>query len=689
MAPPPPPPPPFIISKLKKLWDVWNLRGFITLSLSLQIFLVLFASSRQRSKNSFFISLIWAAYLLADWVAAFAIGLITQIEDNDTKTVLNQEIYAFWAAFLLVHLGGPDSITSFALEDNEFWIRHLFGLIIQAIAAAYSFYLTPSGNKLWPCTVLVFFAGIVKYVERTRALYLASLDYFGRTALPKPEPGIDYEQASSIYSSNLVKAPLQGEITSGRPRGSTMGNPYFELDRITSSVSIEIRQLRVARLLFERFKGLIVGFFLNFDDRKSSREYFLKADYKSAFRVLEYELSFMFQVLHTKTVVVNQRIGYIFRFISFLTILSAAVYFLLVEKHHFGRLEIFLTYALLIAAIALEIISITVLICSDWTLVLVKDNWTDYVPSFILRRQRWSRLISQYNMISYCLDEPPMWFYRFAKFVHVDEILDNMKIRWYSSSHKVPEDLQEFIFVVLQKKSEEAFSLRDAREACLQRGDSALLESTIKNNVAGYLKLKWSVGDFKYAESVLLWHIATEICCLDETTSSRWENKRKRYCKILSDYMFYLLIAQPTMLSTVLGDWHVAFQDTCAEGKRFFKKYSILDHSMALDKMKSTKSKFRSAAVKGTKSKSVFFDACMLAQQLLNFENERWTIMDRVWVEFMSYAAINCRPIIHAQQPSRGGELLTFTWLLMNHLGLGTQFSEQEDQPGMKRAAVK
>ncbi|KAF4361075.1 hypothetical protein F8388_016884 [Cannabis sativa] len=678
---------PTLIKKLKKLWDVWNLRGFITLSLSLQVFLVLFASSRQRSKNSFFIFLIWMAYLLADWVAAFAIGLITQTEEKHKGEFVNQEIYAFWAAFLLVHLGGPDSITSFALEDNEFWIRHLFGLFIQAIAAAYSFYLTPSDNRLWTCTVLVFFAGIVKYAERTRALYLASLDYFGRTALPKPEPGIDYEEASSIYSSNLVKAPLQREMISEKPKVSTVGNPYFELDRITSRVPIEIRQLRVARHLFERFKGLIVGFFVNFEDRKSSREYFLKADYKSAFRVLEYELSFMFQVLHTKTVVVNQRIGYIFRFVSFITMLGAAIYFLLVEKHDYIKVEIILTYALLIAAIALETISILVLICSDWTLVLLKDNLTSYVPSVILKRQRWSRLISQYNMINYCLDKRPTWLYQFAEYVHAEEILDTLKIKWFSSSYKVPDDLEEFIFVDLQRKSEEAFNLRDAAQACLQKGDSALLQSTLKSNFAGYLKLKWSIGDFKYAESVLLWHIATEICCLDELPMKN--KRRKRYCKIVSDYMFYLLIAQPTMLSTVLGDWHIAFQDTCAEASRFFKKHSILNHSEALDKMKFIKSKFRSAAVKGAKSKSVFFDACMLAQQLLNFEDERWAIMDQVWVEFMSYAAINCRPIIHAQQPSKGGELLTFTWLLMNHLGLGTQFSEQEDQPGMKRAAVK
>ncbi len=99
--------------------------------------------------------------------------------------------------------------------------------------------------------------------------------------------------------------------------------------------------------------------------------------------------------------------------------------------------------------------------------------------------------------------------------------------------------------------------------------------------------------------------------------------------------------------------------------------------------------KFRPAAVKGNKSKSVLFDACMLAQELLKLEINKWKLMSQVWVELMSYAAINCRPNVHAQQPSRGGELLTFIWLLMNHLGLGTQFYEQERQAGTKMVPQK
>ncbi|GMN53584.1 hypothetical protein TIFTF001_022717 [Ficus carica] len=693
-----------IPAKVKKFWDVWNLRVCILISLSLQAFLVMFASSRQRFRKAFLLFLIWGAYLLADWIAAVAIGLTTKGQDNDksrnddhTKGAYNQDISAFWASFLLLHLGGPDSITSFALEDNEFWVRHLFGLFLQAVAAAYSFYLTLPKNKLWPPTVLVFLVGIVKYAERTRALYLASLDRFGATVLPKPEPGPDYEETSTTYASRLIQVPIQAEMTAISSTSTAAGSSYdpdFDVEKINLEASNELNILQVAYKLFERFKGLIVGFFLSTKDRLLSRNLFLKiTDYRCAFRLIENELSFMFNVLHTKVVVTRSRFGYALRGLSFCSLVGASMYFIHVEKKEFGRLELILTYALLSGAIVLDVISIIFkLFLSDMTLIVVQNSWTKYVPERFLKRTKWSNSVFQYNMIDYCLDESPKWLYKFARLIDVSGTLDKIKIMWFSSSDKVTEDLKKFIFDELKDKSDKAASLRDAVKASQQRGNYALSRCS---NFATEIKLKWSIGEFQYTESLLLWHIATEICYLkmesSSSSSSSGENiaSQRKHCKILSDYMFYLLIKHPNMMSTILGNWYVVFQDTSAEAKRFFIKHSIKDCSKALEKIISMKAKFRPAAVKGTKSKSVFFDACILAQQLQGLGDDRWEIMDRMWVELMCYAAVNCRPIIHAQQPSKGGELFTFTWLLMAHFGLGIQFSEQEEQAGTKMVAVK
>ena len=678
---------------VKELWDAWNLRGGVLLSLGLQIFLWLSASRRQRSKNSVLLGLIWLAYLVADWAAAVAIGLITKSQgggDSCDRDDHNGDLLAFWASFLLVHLGGPDSITSFALEDNEFWLRHLVGLVLQVLLAAYSLFLTLPRNKLLASTALVLVVGTVKFAERTCALYLASSDHFAETVLPEPNPGIDYEQAVEVYSTmRAVKVPTYPEKSSNcYPKEAIFLNmdgnrPISEKDEVELMVE--------AHSNFERFKGLIVGFLLSSKDRELSRESFLNRSPNEAFRLIEYELSFVYQVLHTKVVVVRRRVGYALRAAVFFSMLAASAMFYRVDKAKMAHSDVALTYALLAGAVSLEASSIFNLVFSKWTWISVKDTrWRKLIASKVLALRGlsgwsgWSRSISQYNAIDYCLHERPAWLYKLASCLCIKAILDQLKIWFYSDSATISSNLETIVLSELKAKSLAASSLRLAAEACSQRGDWALLR------ISNYEDLKWSIGEFQYAESLLVWHIATELCFTDDETQDALVCEKKLVCKAVSDYMFWLLVSKPAMLAPVLGNWHIAFQDTCAEAKRFFAKHRVRSPAEACRRIRVAGSRsVRPAAVKGNMSKSVLFDASCLANKLGSLEiNYKWSLMSRVWVELLSYAAINCRAIVHAQQPSKGGELLTFVWLLMNHLGLGTQFYEQQ-QAGTKMVPRK
>ena len=123
---------------VKELWKEWNIRSIILFSLGLQTFLIFVAPARKRASAKPILYLLWTAYLLADWAANFAVGHISSRQNesgSDDRHFFEKHksdiIKAFWAPFLLVHLGGPDTITAYALEDNELWIRHLLGLITQ------------------------------------------------------------------------------------------------------------------------------------------------------------------------------------------------------------------------------------------------------------------------------------------------------------------------------------------------------------------------------------------------------------------------------------------------------------------------------------------------------------------------------------------------------------------------------
>lgn len=59
------------------------------------------------------------AYLMTDFLATIALGVISKnLEDVNDKSPF--EIIAFWAPLLLLHLGGPDTITAYSLEDNKY-----------------------------------------------------------------------------------------------------------------------------------------------------------------------------------------------------------------------------------------------------------------------------------------------------------------------------------------------------------------------------------------------------------------------------------------------------------------------------------------------------------------------------------------------------------------------------------------
>jgi amino acid transporter len=92
---------------------------------------------------------IWSAFMLADAMAIYVLGHISV-----TSTSPEQELTAFWAPFLLLHLGGQDNITAYAIEDNKLWLRHLQTFTMQVAAAAYVLYGESSSivAAIGPCS---------------------------------------------------------------------------------------------------------------------------------------------------------------------------------------------------------------------------------------------------------------------------------------------------------------------------------------------------------------------------------------------------------------------------------------------------------------------------------------------------------------------------------------------------------
>nr|VDD25244.1 unnamed protein product [Brassica oleracea] len=120
--------------------------------------------------------------------------------------------------------------------------------------------------------------------------------------------------------------------------------------------------------------------------------------------------------------------------------------------------------------------------------------------------------------------------------------------------------------------------------------------------------------------------------------------------------MMYLMMMQPTLMSAVVGIGKIRFRDTCEEAKR--SKSVLFDGSMLAKELK------------GLKELPEFKDGLKKAKG----EAYMWEVVNKVWAELLCYAATKCGAIEHAAQLSKGGELISFVWLLMAHFGLGDQF---------------
>lgn len=99
-------------------------------------------------------------------------------------------------------------------------------------------------------------------------------------------------------------------------------------DRSLNSESDERELLLPAYSLFEDFKGLIVDFLISSNDREVSRKLFLQINSAgTSFRLMEYELGLIYQLLHTKLAVVCSIAGIALRFLSLCSMAGAAILF--------------------------------------------------------------------------------------------------------------------------------------------------------------------------------------------------------------------------------------------------------------------------------------------------------------------------------------------------------------------------
>lgn len=685
--------------EVKEVWNIWQVRVLILASLILQLVLFKLGSRRKRIAKVWIKATLWTTYLLADWVAIVALGVISKnmeqgcrCKDKDQdhhpinkgariNCINTKDLNAFWAPFLLLHLGGPDTITAYSLEDNELWRRHLLILVPQLGVTVYILLMAcRPGSVSWVSisSFLMMVPGVIKYVERTWALRMANTENFRASMLTSPDSGPNYRKFVEEFSLRKAEGfyvkvdEVVEEVIHQQPR-------HHHDDGAAGQQSL----VPIAYDLFQIFRRLFVDLILSFQDREHSQKIFMEFSTQAAFQVVEIELGFAYDVLYTKAPVLFSCAGCILRLISFSFTFSVSVLFLAVELLHTDcnrdiLADCIITWLLLIAGVVLEIYAVWRLLRSDWAEYYYyyyyyhhHHRWlTSNLSRKLLHRgnhqHRWSNSMAQYNLLSFSLQYKPLMWEGAQQFLGIHDKLEQHR---HTSFVSVSMELKDLIFKRFLEASKDA----DNRLTALSKFRGGL----VLEDEGRRPSYRWS-DTVEFDQSVLTWHVATDICLRSGRDQQPPEGGSgtvagRVLSEHLSNYMLYLLVMCP--LTFPIGIGMIRFKDTCAEAKGEEQRDPTEDLNKYCKRLLQVNTEVLPEKVKGDRSKSVLFDACRTAKLLLSMETrKRWETMSHAWVEILAYAAMHCRGNNHARQLRKGGELLTHVWLLMAHLGITDQF---------------
>ncbi|TVU27475.1 hypothetical protein EJB05_30089, partial [Eragrostis curvula] len=643
------------------LWTEWGTQILVLVSMFLQVVLLIFGGMRRRGLSAWQNVVLWLAYQLADSTAIFTLGHLS----ITSKPREHGRLAAFWAPFLLLHLGGPHNITAYALEDNRLWLRHLQTLGVQALGAAYvlyRFYHAGSGSGgtlLTLASASMFVAGLAKYGERTWALRCAN-----KTC----------RSSDRIEEDNVVNL----EVLDYRRSGSTdsdMHNEKIVLFQAHTYLPI------CRRFLFDNAN--VKGVF------NSSRGVPVREE--DTLKLVEMELSLLYDTLYTKAPVIHTWYGFCIHFISMVGTSAALCLFHLSrgtnnnQGQGYSRVDVVISYVLLAGALVLEIISACRAVLSTWTCTLLLSmgwgyswrhprvssclRWLRYQVLHPLRKylklatmRLWHRgTMGQYNLLYLATRDRTDLGSRLAAKLGLEDSWDKLH---FSGT-----------FAGTQSLSME--QLKGLLKGVLWRNRFAYHADTrgrftLEQNGAFDSFAQWAVKDAMFDESIVIWHIATNIFIWEYSTAHNYNIELVEATRVLSNYMMFLLVAKPNMLpgrerryvhlnvsrelKEFLQDDHVrassgSWWNNCCILKKLF-------HHEGLDCFSGISEELAEALRPG------------LATQLLDLELDRLKTLEvifEVWVEMMLYAAENCPRDSHARELGNGGELMTIVWLLVKH----------------------
>ncbi|CAM0145565.1 unnamed protein product [Urochloa decumbens] len=607
---------------------------------------------------------LWLSYQLLDKAGSYALSSLSlDINGDEAAAAREQLLVAFWAPFLLLHLGGPDNIGAYSIDDDKLSWRKVLDAAATVMGASYvvysKLYIVDSG-LLRPASIIMAVVGILRFLEKAVTL---------RRALSKKNWGSSNAEPMELHCcgniDTLVYAQHQFQ-NCGR--------------RIIFDSSVE----------------------KNSHNLEASREIFSLGS-KDICKVVEMEASLIFDMLYTKAAVVHTWGGYLLRLISPLTTATAAFLFWLYPKDCVERVDVIITYILLAAAFVLDVVWLVMALGSTWAYafmncrpgvwlhrqVLCSGWWhlfrsiaVSLHPCRLLGRdpssyRLWPGTIGQFNLLQDCTRAPGSmaclcsWL---ATKVGLEEAWD--EFRFWRCLSELPEDVKELLFErITQRLKHETADMKDIGA---QWGQGAVKRRRMK--IFHGQDLPFFGREFQ--EDILLWHIGTAIYlwsgCHQQQLIMGANAETTTLLKAImavSEYLMFLIVARPHMLpDPALRRLYNVTRQALKEEWDQVKDTSLRGAATKEHLAEMLRSKEKSRKLGSDVNRLLISDAARLA--ILLQESEPSQVKDLVelifdvWVDKLLYAGIRCSRESHARQLGQGGELITIVWTVAEHAGI-------------------
>lgn len=670
-------------------WDEWQLRILVLASLGMQWFLLSVAPMRKYTVPRWFRKCIWLAYISSDALAIYALATLFNRHARASSACQYwgkaSSLEVLWAPLLLVHLGGREEITAYNIEDNELWTRHTVTLVSQVTVAVYAFFKSwpsDSNGMLLLSAILLFINGIINFCEKPWALRSASINRLvAVSSIIKGE-----RRRPSGWECCFSDLDDRYKCWKDLPEH---GRPILsDMDRVQMILS-DMSLLAVKQELRKGDQQADLREQESLEQKKSDKDsykFFLKLDISGAAATTVQMRGWLrkaFELIYTRANVISSP-AYLAcnLFLVPALYVGAITLFSVSEKQAYSVTDVKTTYILMCFTAVLDVFGVLISKMVYRLMIYAKfPALCETLPEYNLTNSVLRRMKPSTGWLLKCA----------TRFGYKEDYFRSRSDNLYS---KVSD------FVVTQLVSRQKVDGLDLGSYRRLTGYNWILEDKL---LSGFLlrpgvetkTIQRSLRDLPFDESVLTWHIATDLFFRVNPPNGfhcrppHTEVLRELCTQAISNYMAHLLNFCPEMLMT--GSRKHLFTHATSSLEALLRYLQSKDkcNQIALDST-CVREIIEEGAKNDSKNKyPLIHEACKLVKELMELQadaEKRWELMYRVWVGMLCYSASMCRGYLHAKSLGEGGEFLSYVWLVISLKGAKTladklQMSEEAEAP--------